>query len=442
MDVTGFSILRPSSIAGFSNGVKLKTQKEILSMGKDNARVTVLGGCGAVGSVAVKTLVKHPEFSEVAIADYNLKKAREMAKQLRGKHVSAIKFDALNKSSVEKAIKGSDIVINCVGPFYNTVKPILNAVIKSRINYVDVCDDVDVTLDILDMTDRAKKAGITALIGMGSSPGVTNIIAKLVSEQFLEETDSVDIFHAHGGEPIEGEGVIGHRFHCMTIDIPMYLDGRLQYVRYFEESGIKLRQTFNFPVLGEVPIFPYPHPEQVTVPRYINLKQVTNKGTVVPIEYYNLIGEMCRLGLASKEPVKVKGKTVVPYDFAVAFIIKQRERILKETSFGRQRGCVSVVVKGKKEGKYREYRFHMASQSQALGEGTGIPVAMAAILMHQGKITEKGILPPEAAVNPADFLGLLPQIMDMDKAKSGGGSFSGFLIEKVDENGNVSKVDM
>lgn len=405
-------------------------------------RVTVLGGCGAVGSVAVKTLVKHPEFSEVVIADYNLKKAKEMAAKLRGKQVSAIKFDALNRPSVEKAIKDSDIVVNCVGPFYNTVKPILNAVMKSRINYVDVCDDVDVTLDILDMTAKAQKAGITALIGMGSSPGVTNIIAKLVSEQFLSETDSVDIFHAHGGEPVEGEGVIGHRFHCMTIDIPMYLDGSLQYVQYFKENGIKLRQTFNFPVLGEVPIFPYPHPEQVTIPRYIKLNQVTNKGTVVPIEYYNLIGEMCRLGLAGKEPIKVKGKDVVPYDFAVAYIIKQRERILKETNFGRQRGCVSVVVKGKKEGVYREYRFHMASQSQALGEGTGIPVAMAAILMHQGKISKKGILPPEAAVNPADFLGLLPQVMDMDKAKAGAGSFSGFLIEKVDENGNVSKVDM
>jgi len=406
------------------------------------SRVTVLGGCGAVGSVAVKTLVKHPEFSEVVIADYNLKKAREMAGKLKGKPVFALKFNALDKSSVEKVIKGSDIVVNCVGPFYNTVKPILNAVIKSRINYVDVCDDVDVTLDILEMSDRAKKAGITALIGMGSSPGVTNIIAKLVSEQFLDETDSVDIFHAHGGEPIEGEGVIGHRFHCMTIDIPMYLDGRLQYVRYFEDSGMKLRQTFNFPVLGEVPIFPYPHPEQVTIPKYIKLKQVTNKGSVVPIEYYNLISDMCRLGLASKEPINVKGKTVVPYDFAVAYIIKQRERILRETNFGQQRGCVSVVVKGKKDGRYREYRFHMASQSQALGEGTGIPVAMAAILMHQGKITEKGVLPPEAAVNPADFLGLLPQIMDMDRAKAGDGSFSGFLIEKVDENGNVSKVEM
>ena len=411
-------------------------------MKSHSPKVTVLGGCGAVGSVAVKTLVRHPEFSEVVIADYNLKKAKEMAAKLRGKHVSATKFDALNKASVEKAIKGSDIVVNCVGPFYTTVKPILSAVLKSRINYVDVCDDVDVTLDILEMTDRAKKAGITALIGMGSSPGVTNIIAKLVSEQFLSETDSVDIFHAHGGEPVDGEGVIGHRFHCMTIDIPMYLDGRLQYVKYFEESGMNLRQTFTFPVLGEVPIFPYPHPEQVTIPKYIKLNRVTNKGSVVPIEYYNLIGEMCRLGLASKEPVRVKGKIVVPYDFAVAYIIQQRERILKETNFGRQRGCVSVVVKGKHDGKYREYRFHMASQSQALGEGTGIPVAMAAILMHQGKITEKGILPPEAAVNPADFLGLLPQIMDMEKAKASAGGFSGFLIEKVDENGNVSKVDM
>lgn len=411
-------------------------------MKSHGSKVTVLGGCGAVGSVAVKTLVRHHEFSEVVIADYNLNKARKMAARLRGKKVSAIKFDALNKASVEKVIKGSDIVVNCVGPFYNTVKPILSAVMKSRINYVDVCDDVDVTTDILEMTNRAKKAGITALIGMGSSPGVTNIIAKLVSEQFLSEMDSVDIFHAHGGEPVEGAGVIGHRFHCMTIDIPMYLDSRLQYVKYFEESGMKLRQTFTFPVLGEVPVFPYPHPEQVTIPKYIKLNRVTNKGSVLPIEYYNLISEMCRLGLASKEPIKVKGKTVIPYDFAVAYIIKQRERILKETNFGQQRGCVSIVVKGKHDGKFREYRFHMASQNQALGEGTGIPVAMAAILMHQGKITEKGILPPEAAVNPADFLGLLPQVMDMEKAKADVGSFSKFLIEKVDENGNVSTVDM
>lgn len=406
------------------------------------ARVTVLGGCGAVGSVSVKTLVNHGEFSEVVIADYNIDRAKQMEGQFSGKGVSAVQFDALDPGSVKNAIGGSSVVLNCVGPFYNTVKPILTAVIEAGINYVDVCDDVDVTLEILKMSGKAESAGVSAVIGMGSSPGVTNLLGKLAAEQLFDETDSIDIFHTHGGEPVEGAGVIGHRFHCMSIDIPMYLEGRLQYVKYFEESGIALRQNFNFPMVGEVPIFPYPHPEQVTMPEHIKLKRVTNKGSVLPIEYYTLTSEICRLGMASREPLQVKGGPVVPYDFSIAYILRERERILKELNFGKQRGCVSVVAAGKKDGKKMEYRFHMASRSEALGEGTGIPAAMGAILMNRGKITRKGIFPPEAGINPPDFIAMLPEAFDLKKASADGDSFSGFMVEKVDDKGKVTKIDI
>lgn len=406
------------------------------------SRVTVLGGCGAVGSVAARTLAKNPEFSEVVIADHNIKKARALAGKLRGKKVTAVQFNALDEASVKKAVRGSDVVLNCVGPFYSTVKPILTAVIKSGIDYVDVCDDVDVTIDIFKMDRAAKKARISAVIGMGSSPGVTNLLGKLAADQLLDETDSIDIFHTHGGEPVEGEGVIGHRFHCMSIDIPMYLDGRLQYVKYFEPSGIALRETFKFPLLGEIPLFPYPHPEQVTMPKYIKCRRVTNKGSVLPIEYYTLTGEICRLGLASVKPVDVKGAKIRPYDFAIAYILRERERILKETRFGRQRGCLSVVVKGKKGGKYREYRFHMASRSQALGEGTGIPAALGAILMSRGKISGKGVFPPEACINPSEFVAMVPEVFNIKKAAGDTDAFSGFLVESVDEAGAVTKVNI
>ncbi|MEI6186171.1 MAG: saccharopine dehydrogenase, partial [Dehalococcoidia bacterium] len=105
-------------------------------------------------------------------------------------------------------------------------------------------------------------------------------------------------------------------------------------------------------------------------------------------------------------------------------------------------GCASVVVKGKKDGKYKEFRFHMASESQALGEGTGIPAAMGAILMNRGKVYGKGIMPPEACVNPQELLALLPEVMTLDKQKEGGKSFGGFIVEAVDEHGNISKFDI
>ena len=406
------------------------------------AKVIVLGGAGAVGSVAVRTLARHNEFSEVVIGDFNTKRAEELRSQIGSNKVSCTAFDAHDTASIHKAIKGCDVVLNCVGPFYSTVKPILTAAIEDRIQYVDVCDDVDVTLEIFQFDGKAKSAGITALIGMGNSPGVTNIIAKLASTDLLDETDSIDIFHAHGGEKVEGEGVIGHRFHCMSIDIPMYLDGELKHVKYFEPDGIALRETFEFPVLGKVPLYPYPHPEQVTIPDYIKTKRVTNKGSVIPNEYYDLTRDLCGLGLGSREPLKVGGHEVIPYDFAVAYILSERERILKKLNFGAQRGCCSVVVKGKKNGEYKEFRFHMASKSQALGEGTGIPAAMGAILMHRGKVEGKGVMPPEACMNPKDLLALMPEVMDLDKKTEGGESFGGFIIESVDKNGNVSKMNM
>jgi saccharopine dehydrogenase (NAD+, L-lysine-forming) len=278
---------------------------------------------------------------------------------------------------------------------------------------------------------------------MGSSPGATNLLGKLAHDTLLETTDSIDIFHAHGGEPWEGEGVIGHRFHCMSVDIPMFLDGELKWVKFFEKDGIALRQTFDFPVLGDnVMLYPYPHPEQITLPRYLKVRQVTNKGTVLPKEYYDLTADLLRLGFGSEEPLAVKGQKVTPYDFAMAFIISEREKILKKVNFGPQRGCCTVVAKGRKGGEYREYRFHMASRSQALGEGTGIPAAMGTILMMQGKVEGKGVLPPEGCLNPMDFVSLIPQVMELDSKKEGGESFGGLLIQKVDAAGNVSVVDM
>ena len=405
------------------------------------AKVIVLGGCGAVGSIAVKTLAAQEMFAQVVIGDWNIAKAEALAKDL-GPKVSAVKVNAEDSESIKAAVNGCDIVLNCVGPFYKTVKTILTAVIELGINYIDVCDDVDVTLDILNMDGQAKKAGISAVIGMGNSPGISNLLGKFAADNLLDETDSIDIFHAHGGEAIEGEGVIGHRFHCMTIDVPMFLDGKLIYVKYFEPDGIALRQNFVFPILGEVPLYPYPHPEQVTMPRYIKTRQVTNKGSVIPNEYYNMTRDLCGLGLASKEPLDVKGVKVTPYDFAMAYIIKQRERILKETSFGKQRGCLSIVVKGKKDGKYREYRFHMASRSEALGEGTGIPAALGVILMQQGKITTKGVQPPEGCINPTDLLALVPQVMKLDSKKEGGESFGGVIVQQIDENGTITNIDI
>jgi len=401
------------------------------------SKVVVLGGCGKVGRVAVRTLAGLDEFEKIIVADIDLQRAKKLAKEINPEKVSTRKVDAGSINSIKNVIRDADIVLNCTGPFYLYEEKILKTIIKAEKNYVDVCDDVDVTIEIMKLDEEAKKTGITACIGMGSSPGVTNLLAKYAAENLLDEVEAVDIYHAHGGEPEEGEGVIAHRFHCMSIDVPQYIDGELKFVKFFDKSGIDLQEETDFYKLGErIRVYPYPHPEQVTIPKYIKLKRVTNRGTVLPEKYYKLIMGICELGLHKHEKLKVKGKTINQYDFSIAFLLKERERILKETNFGPQRGCVKVVVTGKKNGKQHKYVFSMASEGQALGEGTGISAALGVILMNRGKIKEKGVLPPEGCINPLDFMGLIGEVIKPEKGKK---SFEGLVIDSIDENGNVTR---
>lgn len=46
------------------------------------AKVIVLGGCGAVGSIAVKTLAAQDAITEIVIGDWNIAQAQTLAKDL------------------------------------------------------------------------------------------------------------------------------------------------------------------------------------------------------------------------------------------------------------------------------------------------------------------------------------------------------------------------
>ena len=404
------------------------------------SRVTVLGGCGTVGTVAVKTLLQAGDFSEIIIGDIDYEKASECASNLGDECLSAFRVDATKPSEIVSAIKGSDVVVNCCGPFYKLGPIVLKAVIDSKIDYVDVCDDFDATRILLKMDKDAKKAGITALIGLGSSPGIANLLVKMCADQMLDTVDSIDIYHAHGGEPTEGAAVVAHRIHSMLADIPMYLDGKFTTVRYFEESGQALEEDVEFHCVGTHRVYPYPHPETITLPNYIKCKRVTNMGCVLPKEYYSLIQNVVRLGMVSEEPIAVKGQRVSPFDFTIAYILDQRERILKETKFGVQRGCLKITMKGTVDEKPHRFDFSLASEGQSMGEGTGIPVALGAVLMHRGKITEKGVLPPEGCVNPFDFLILMQEHLKLSDGITGEGS--PLIIESTNHEGTVERLEM
>jgi len=369
-------------------------------------------GCGTVGTTAALILAKSGIFSEIRLGDANIEAAKRAAEMCQLNEDATFKCDASDIDNVANLIKDADVVLNCVGPFYEYGPKLLRAAIKAGVNYVDICDDYDATVEQLKMDEDARKAGISAVIGMGSSPGLANLLAKYAAQHLFEETEAIDIYHAHGGEPTEGAAVVKHRIHSMEMDIPVFLDGEFKSVRLFDESGKALEEEFEFPMIGKYWVYAYPHPETITLPKYISgVKRVTNLGLVLPPEYAELIKTLVRISMTRSAPIKVEDQEVDPLEFAVAFILSKREELLKKAGITEPMGCVTVAVRGKKDGKMMRYYFSLASRGMGMGEGTGIPAAIGAMLMGMGKVKGKGVLPPEACIDPVDALQLAQKIL-------------------------------
>lgn len=401
-------------------------------------RVTVLGGAGTIGSMATRILALSGVFSEVVIGDVAFEKAKKLASEIDVKGVSAVKVDVTDSKNLQSVMRSSDVVLSCVGPFYKFAPIVLKASIEAGVNHVDICDDVDATEALLKMDEEAKKAGISALIGMGSSPGVANVLVKFCADMLLDEVDSVDIYHAHGGEETEGSAVVKHRIHSMIIPVPVFLDGKFKTVKVLEESGKTLEEDVEFPDVGTYRVYAYPHPETITLPKYIKgVKRVTNLGLVLPPAYAELIKGIVRLGMTSDEPIEVNGQKIAPIDFAVAFALHQRPKLLKEAGITEPMGCLKIVVKGKKSKRASTYVFSMSSRGMGMREGTGVPAALGTMLMALKKIKLKGVFPPEAAVNPIELF-----MLAKEKIKIGETVGLPICVEHIDDKENVRKLNL
>lgn len=402
----------------------------------------ILGGCGGIGTIATRTVVVAGAFTDVVIADLDETRARVAAASFGDPRVRGIGVDVDDPDSLSRLLRGASVVLNTVGPFYRFGPQILAAAIDSGVDYVDVCDDLDATELMLQMDAAAKAKGVRALLGMGNSPGLANVLARFAADQLLDSVESVDIMHIHGGEPQEGPAVLGHRIHAMTSDIPVWEDGKMRKVRMLDDSGAAYVMDVDFRDVGRFPVYPYPHPETITLPRYLpGVRRVTNRGVVFPLSYFELTQDLVRAGVCGTSPLLVGSSEVVPRDFSIAHLISRRPRLLAEAGVTGPAGCLRIDVAGIKDGDPCRYVFSLSSRSAGAGEGTGIPAALGAVLMAQGGITEAGVNPPESAVDPVRLLTLASGIVG---SLGLGGPESGSLPIHIERHGpdGVSELNL
>ncbi len=151
-------------------------------------KIAVIGGVGLMGPLIVRDLGESPGVEEILVADYRGDKAKEYATSFKDTRYKACFVDARNVEETTKVISGYDVVINSAHPSLNI--GIMKACLNAGCNYNDLGGLFHYTLKQLELHDDFRKAGLTAVLGIGSAPGVTNILARYAYDR-LDEVESV-----------------------------------------------------------------------------------------------------------------------------------------------------------------------------------------------------------------------------------------------------------
>ena len=361
-------------------------------------RFIVLGGVGDVGSVITKDLAAVAEAAEVCIGDINLDKAQKMSMEL-GTKVTSRAVDIDDRGSLVNALKGYDVAVNCVGPFYKHGSKVLEACIEAKVNYVDICDDYDAAELLLGFDGPCREAGITAIICQGASPGITNMMGLLGAGKM--DAEAIHTAWVESMMDVGGFVVLWHGVHMATGEVPQYLNG--EWVRVPALDGAEELEFMD--PLGKYPVYYLGHSEPVTMPRFIKgVKTVTNKGNVWPKEadLVELVKPLSEIGLTTTDPVMVFGVEVSRRDFLCHHMAEFLTAVFPATegAEGLPHFLARVDVVGSVGGASARYIYNSAFNT---GEGTGWSASYAAQAIAGGKIKAKGVFAPEGCVDPGDF---------------------------------------
>jgi len=368
-------------------------------------KVVVLGA-GLTGRCAVRDLLKTSDVSEVVVADLEGERTEKFVSGLGSQKARAMSIDVRDHEATAAVLKDAEVVLNAVQYYFNL--DVMKAALKAKVHYLDLGGLYHTTMKQLEMDSEFKKAGLTAVVGMGCVPGISNVMARWAADRL----DSIETIRIRDGWRDFTPN--SPRF-VATWSIQTFTDEFTQNAIIFEDGALRevppitLGETITLaPPVGEVEVFTTLHSELATFPssfkekgiRNVNWKEGGPKGWE---QDFQLI---TALGLMDREALTVKGATLSPRDFFLQLLASKHLIGHPEDVIPDDCECSRVQVVGKKHGErvelqlevlYRSKREWKASSAQY---GVGIPASIVAQMLGRNQIERRGVLPPENCVDP------------------------------------------
>jgi saccharopine dehydrogenase-like NADP-dependent oxidoreductase len=425
-------------------------------------RVLVVGGAGAMGRWTVRDLTESEGVDEVLVADLDGTRAREAAGWAAARsgsngtaRVGALALDAGDPDALRRAFDGADVVCNCAVFALNL--PVMEACADTATHYVDLGGLFHTTRRQLALHDRFVAAGVTAVIGMGGSPGITNVLAALAARDLAEVTEvEVRLGVADftpSSAPVPVPYAIQTILDEFAVPAMAFVDGRLA-----EVPAMSGQEELDFPApVGRLRVGHTLHSEVATLPLFFADRGIRSVSFKVgfPPDFMDKLALLTALGLADTSPVELPSGRVVPRELLVHCLTKTATTPGPEAAPD-DAEAIWVRVRGRRAGpsgdpalaprehsgppggvlrdslrehsgppggvlrdSLREHpaetapverlaeclvRPHPVWQASSGQLDTGVPPSIVAQFLATKVIDRPGVLPPEDAVPPEPFL--------------------------------------
>jgi saccharopine dehydrogenase (NAD+, L-lysine-forming) len=364
------------------------------------ACVAVLG-VGAAGEVAARHLARGSVFNEVVAADVRPERLKAVRRRVRSRRLRIEEADFTDEADIRRVCRGAGVILNCALPNFNL--PIMEQAVRQRAHYIDLASmgspdplERSKVLDQLKLDRQFRRRDLTAILGLGVAPGITNLLASLAYER-LGALEEVRIrVYGSGYAQVEGY-TLAPLFSPETFleevlfPAPVWRDGRLEKLPPF--SG---QEVYRFPdPLGPATCYNVNNEETEMMPRFISseIRHIDFKYAIAP-ERKALIEGLYRIGMTGTKPIQVNGREVVPFEVLLA-LLPQSETLVDKV---RGHTCVLVEV-ATGGGQIRRRFWTVLSHSEARRRHgvtataylTGTPPAAAAEGLRRGLLRRRGV---------------------------------------------------
>jgi saccharopine dehydrogenase-like NADP-dependent oxidoreductase len=378
-------------------------------------KISILGGAGLMGAGIVRDLVSDRaivEITTIRICDTSRARMESLAADLGDPRLELFDLNVTDPAQLSAAISGADLCINCVPTLLGFQMSIFEAALSAKVAYMDLGGLGTFTVKQIAEHERFKAAGVTAVVGVGADPGMSNVICRAVADE-LDTIEKINLYWA--AELVGDENPILMPPYSVSTVLAEYAHPSTQFLdgKHVECAPMTGREVIDLAEpWGRCEFMYSPHSEQLTVPladgiRDKGIREFTWKLHLPHREHEAWVG-LVKAGFGDfNDPVEVGGVSIKPLDVLNAVIqrniARNQDRIPQQESSE----IHFAIGQGMKDGKRVEVRYQVIVTPDEMyapyvDAGTSMSASIAAQLVLKNP-KRPGVWAPEEYFSAADF---------------------------------------